>query len=394
VAAVAGRPARSSRRLTFVLALASGATIANLYYGQPLLDEIGRTFGVTSGLGLVTTATQAGFTAGLLLVVPLGDLVDRRRLVPGVMVALPLLLAGVAAAPSYPVLLAALLLLGVACVVGQILVPLAATIALEGERGRVVGAVMSGLLSGILLARVVSGLIASIAGWRTVFVCAAGLMLIVAAVLARELPRVPPAASEGYVALLRSTAAIAREDPVVVRRGLYGALGFGAFSAFWTSAALLLAGPGYGYGEAVIGLFSLLGIAGIGMANVAGRLADRRRTRPARVTMFLVMLGSVGLLALGETSLAAFIAGLVLLDLAVQGAHILNQSDIYARRAEARNRVTSVYMTLYFAGGAVGSALSAVLWDADGWRAVCALGAGAAALGLALAATERRSYIA
>jgi predicted MFS family arabinose efflux permease len=144
----------------------------------------------------------------------------------------------------------------------------------------------------------------------------------------------------------------------------------------------------------VIGLFSLLGIAGIGMANVAGRLADRRRTRPARVTMFLVMLGSFGLLALGETSLAAFIAGLVLLDLAVQGAHILNQSDIYARRAEARNRVTSVYMTLYFAGGAVGSALSAVLWDADGWRAVCALGAGAAALGLALAATERRSYIA
>jgi predicted MFS family arabinose efflux permease len=390
VAVVAGGPAaRISRRLTWVLAVASGATIANLYYAQPLLDEIGRTFGRTSGLGLVTTATQAGFAAGLLLVMPLGDLLDRRRLIPGIMAVLPVLLVAVAVAPTWPLLLLTLLLLGLACVAGQLLVPLAATVAGDAQRGRVVGAVMSGLLAGILLARVVAGLIASAAGWRAVYVVAAVLMVVVAAAVARELPHVPPGAERGYGALLRSTAAIAREEPVVLRRGLYGAIGFGAFSAFWTSAALLLAGPDYGYGEAVIGLFSILGLAGLLMANVAGHLADRGRTRRTRVALFALMLVSFGLLALGETLLAAFIAGLVLLDLAHQGAHILNQSDIYARRPEARSRVTTVYMTLYFAGGAVGSALSAVLWDAGGWVAVCVLGAGAAALGLALAATQR-----
>jgi predicted MFS family arabinose efflux permease len=379
-----------SRRLTFVLALTCGATIANLYYGQPLLDEIGRTFGVTSGLGLITTATQAGFAAGLLLVLPAGDLVDRRRLVPGGILVAAVVLAAIAAAPSYPALLAGLLVLGLCCVVAQALVPMAATIAADRERGRVVGAVMSGLLAGILLARVVSGLVASAAGWRTVYACAAVLMLLLSAALARSLPHVPPSAPEGYVALLRSTVAIAGQEPLVVRRGIYGGLGFAAFSAFWTSAALLLAGPHYGYDAAVIGLFSLFGVAGMLMANVAGRLADRGRARPARLAMFLIMLASFGLLALGETRLAAFIAGVVLLDLAVQGAHILNQGEIYALRPEARSRVTSVYMTLYFAGGALGSALSAVLWDAGGWRAVCALGAGAAALGLLVWAGERR----
>jgi predicted MFS family arabinose efflux permease len=392
VAALADRARPGiSRGLTFVLALTSGATVANLYYGQPLLDEIGRTFHLTSGLGLVTTATQAGFAAGLLLVVPLGDLLDRRRLVPGVVAASALLLAAAAAAPSYGALLVALVAVGVAGVVGQILVPMAATIAADAERGRVVGAVMSGLLAGILLARVVSGLIASVAGWRAVYWCAAGFMVVLAAGLARGLPDVPPGtARQGYFALLRSIGAIARAEPLVVRRGIYGGLGFAAFSAFWASAALVLAGPRYGYGEAVIGLFSLFGLAGMLMANLSGRLADQGRTRPARLAMFLVLLGSFGLLALGETSIAAFIAGIVLMDLAVQGAHILNQSEIYTRRPEARSRVTSVYMTLYFVGGAVGSALSAVLWDAGGWVAVCALGAAAAVVALLLWATEPR----
>jgi predicted MFS family arabinose efflux permease len=215
-------------------------------------------------------------------------------------------------------------------------------------------------------------------------------MLVLAAVLARTLPHVPADAARGYGALLRSTFAIAREEPLVLRRGVYGALGFGAFSAFWASAALLLARPPYDYGEAVIGLFGLIGLAGMLMANVAGRLADRGQVRPARLVMFVLLLGSFGLLAIGETVLAALIVGVVVLDLAVQGAHILNQGEIYALRPEARSRVTSVYMTLYFIGGAVGSAASAVLWDAGGWTAVCAFGAGAGVLALVLWATEPR----
>jgi len=379
-----------SRRLTVVLALAAGATVANLYYGQPLLDEIGQTFHRTSGLGLVTTATQAGFAIGLVLVVPLGDLVDRRRLIPSVIAASSLLLAAVAAAPTFPLVLVALLLVGLAGVVAQLVVPMAATIAADHERGRVVGAVMSGLLAGIFLARVVSGLVASVAGWRTVFWCAAGFMLVLAVALARSLPHVPAAPRQSYGELMRSTLQIARQEPFVVRRGVYGALGFAAFSAFWASAALVLAGPRYGFGEAVIGLFSLLGVAGMAMAYVAGRLADRGHAHGGRLVMFLAMVASWGLLALGETHLAAFIAGLALLDLAVQGSHIFNQGDVYTVRPDARSRVTSVYMTMYFIGGAIGSALSAVMWDAGGWTAVCALGAGAGLLALLLWVAEAR----
>ena len=379
-----------TRRLTLVMALACGLAAANLYYAQPLLDEISRALGVGSGPASgIVTAAQVGYGVGLVFVVPLGDLLDRRRLVVCLLVlSAPALLAA-ALAPSLAVLAAAILCACVASVAAQVLVPFAASLATPEERGRVVGAVMTGLLMGILLARTLSGAVAALAGWRSVFGLAAVLMLGLAGLLARELPRSQPAPTQGYRELLRSVAQIARDEPVVRRRAAYGAAGFAAFSVFWTSLAFLLSGPPYGYGEGVIGLFGLLGVAGVLIARVAGRAADAGRTRAATGLALAGLAVSFGVVALGGTRLWALIAGAIVLDVAVQANQILNQSEIYRARPDATSRVTTIYMATIFAGGAVGSVASGALWSAAGWNGVCALGAGLGALAFWGWLTER-----
>ena len=373
------------RRTTLLLAAACGLVVANLYYAQPLLHTIAGTLHVsTAAVGLLVTATQIGYAIGLVLLVPLGDLRERRRLLVVMLGVTTLGLIGAGIAPSLGALALALACVGLTSVVAQILVPFAATLAAEHERGRVVGTVMSGLLIGILLARTASGLLAAAAGWRSVYLVAAALMVALAAVLWRELPHVPPRIDLSYRGLLASVAHIAREEPLVLRRGALGALGFACFSVFWTSAAFVLAGAPYHYGEGVIGLFGLLGVAGALMATYAGRLADAGHAQVSRGVLLALMAGSFALLAWGGHHLAPFVAGVVALDLAVQGTHILNQSDIYELRPESRSRITTIYMTCYFAGGAAGSALASVVYDRAGWTAVCALGGalGVAALGL------------
>jgi predicted MFS family arabinose efflux permease len=271
-----------------------------------------------------------------------------------------------------------------------VLVPFAAALAEPAQRGRVVGAVMSGLLMGILLARTLAGAVASLAGWRSVYVMAAALMLGLAALLWRELPTPPRPEATSYRALMRSVLQIARSEPVVRRRALYGAAMFACFSVFWTTIAFLLTGPRYGYGEGVVGLLGLVGLVGAVMANVAGRAADAGRTRLVTGLALAGLAASFGLLALGHTSLAALLAGVVLLDAAVQAGQILNQSEIYRVRPDATSRVTTVYMAIYFAGGAVGSASAGSLYAAAGWTGVCVLGAGLALAGLAAWALEPR----
>jgi len=380
-----------SSRLVVLLAVACGATVANLYYAQPLLDTIAHALNVSSGAaGLLVTATQAGYVAGLILIVPLGDRLQRRRLVSRLLVVDAVALAGATAAPSLGVLAAALAVVGVSSVAAQILVPFASSLAAEEERGRVVGRVMSGLLLGILLARTVAGVVAQLGGWRLIYGLAARAMLILAYVLRRTLPdAAPPEGGLSYGELLRSVGALIREEPTLRLRMTFGFLSMASFSGLWTSIAFLLSGPEYGYSEAVIGVFSLAGLAGAAMASLAGRVADAGHQLAGTRLAAAGVLAGWGLLALGAQSLAALVAGIVILDLGVQATQILNQSVIFRLRPEARSRLNTAYMTCYFAGAVSGSAGASFAWEQGGWGAVSAAGAVAAALGLALTAVRR-----
>ena len=371
-----------SARLVLLLAVACGATAANLYYAQPLLDTIAHELHISSGTaGLLVTFTQLGYVCGLLFIVPLGDLLQRRTLVARLLVVDAAALAGAAAAPSFGVLAIALACAGLTSCVAQILVPFASSLAREEERGRVVGRVMSGLLLGILLARVVSGVVAELGGWRLIYGIAAGAMLLLAIVLRRSLPLADPPSDMAYPRLLASVGTLVREEPVLRARMLLGALSMASFTGLWTALSFLLASE-YGYSELTIGLFSLAGLAGAGIASVAGRAADRGRGLAAlRLATALVLL-SWGVIALN--TLAALLVGIVALDLGIQATQILNQSAIYRLRPEARSRLTTAYLSAYFCGAVSGSAGASLAWERGGWGAVTGAGAAAAALGLLL----------
>lgn len=362
--------------LVRLLAVACGATVANLYYAQPLLATIARAFGVSSAVaGLIVTVSQLGYAAGLVLIVPLGDLVHRRRLVCRLLLLASVGLLLTAVAPSLQVLVVAIGVVGVTSVTAQILVPLASELAGEEDGGRVVGIVMSGLLIGILVARTVSGLIAGVAGWRSVYLVGAAVMLVLAVALWRALPDTAPPSTLAYRRLLGSVGTLVRRERVLRQRMRFGAMGMASFSALWTTLTFLLSREPYGYGDAVIGLFGLAGLVGAVAARFAGRLADGGREHEATGLFWLLVLVGWGFLALGTTSLAAVIVGIVLLDLGVQGQHILNQSTIYALSPQARSRVTTAYMGHNFLWGAAGSAAGAFVFSVGGWGAVCGLGA-------------------
>jgi predicted MFS family arabinose efflux permease len=383
--------ARLDRRLVALLAVATGAGAANLWYVQPLLNEIGRAFSISdAAAGLLVTFVQAGYVIGLAFLVPLGDLLERRSLIVRLMLATAVAAVACAVSPSVVVLYGALTALGLTACVAQILVPLASHLAGPQERGQVVGTVMSGLLVGVLLARTVSGLIAEVAGWRAVYGVAAVIMVVLAAVLRRVLPPVRPTADVRYRALLGSVLTLVREEPVLRQRMAIGALTMAAFTGLWTTSTLLLGAAPFDYSEGVIGLFGIAGVAGALIAPLAGGWADRGHGRLALTVFLVLLLVGWGLLALASTSIVAFIAGVVVFDLGVQGAHINNQSVIYALAPDARSRLTTAYMTAYFLGGTAGSVLASAAFDLGGWADVCWLGAILAGLTLAVwAATQR-----
>jgi predicted MFS family arabinose efflux permease len=251
---------------------------------------------------------------------------------------------------------------------------------------------MSGLLIGILAARIASGVIAGLLGWRAVFVFATAVMVALAGTLRWALPVVPPTETLPYRTLLRSVVRLVAEEPLLRQRMALGAAAMGCFSALWTSLAFLLSGSPYNYGNTAIGLFGLAGIAGAAIAPVAGRMADRGQGKLATSAALLVLIASWGLLLLGGHSVVALVAGIAALDLGVQGVHIPNQSAIYALRPDARSRITTAYMLAYFAGAAGMSAAASVVYASDGWTGVCVLGAAVAATGLVIwLVTERMS---
>lgn len=358
-----------------VMAIAAGVAAASIYLNQPLLGMLELDFpGHQALVRLVSTATQMGFALGLILLVPLGDLIERRRLILGQLVVLAVALGLAAVAPGPAMLLAASLLIGVAASLAQQIVPFAAELSDPGRRGKTVGTVMSGLLSGILLGRVVAGIVGHHAGWRAVFGLQLGLVAVTFVLLARTLPRRPPSLQVTYGALLVSLAELWRREPALRAATITQAALFASFISFWTVLTLEL-DRAYGLGAQAAGLFGLVGAAGVLFAPAAGHSADRRGPHIVIRASTMVML--VAWLVFGFAhGVVALVVGVVLLDLGEQGALISHQQIIYALHPEARGRLNTILMGGMFIGSTLGSAIAVLAWDHGGWRAVCAFGAG------------------
>lgn len=368
-------PVTLSPALIMLMAVATGLAVASNYYPQPLLETIARAFSLSvNQAGFIVTVAQLGYACGLMFIVPLGDMFERRNLI----VLMTLLSAAglliTAMAPTLTIMLVGTALTGLFSVVAQILVPLAATLAEPERRGKVVGLIMSGLLLGILLARTVAGALATLGGWRTVYWVASALMIIMALVLWRKLPKHQQHTDLNYPQLLKSIFTLFIHTPVLRTRALLGMFCFANFSILWTSMAFLLAGPAYHYSEGVIGLFGLVGAAGALAATRAGHLADKGKAHLTTTAGLVLLLLSWAAIAYGQHSVISLIVGIIVLDLSVQGVHITNQSVIYKSMPEARNRLTAGYMTTYFIGGAVGSLVSASAYQTAGWYGVSVAG--------------------
>lgn len=357
---------------------ACGLSVANVYYAQPLLDMLARDFGIGhAAAGGVVTATQTGCALALLLLVPLGDRVDRRRLMAAQSIALVAALVLVAMARSTPWLLAGMLAVGMlGTAMTQGLIAYAAGAAGAHERGRVVGAAQGGVFIGLLLARVFAGAVGDLAGWRGVYLCAAALMLAIAWPLWRGLPalRAAPAAMP-YPRLIVSMLALLKQEKVLQVRGMLALLMFAAFNIFWSALVLPLSAPPYGFSHTVIGAFGLAGVVGALAAARAGRWADQgygQRTSAVALGALLLAWWPLSLL---QWSLAALVAGIVLLDLGGQALHVTNQSMIFRTRPEAHSRLVALYMLFYAAGSGLGAIGATAAYAHAGWQGVCFLGA-------------------
>lgn len=371
------------------LGLACAVGVSTIYYNQPLLLEMAHTFHADPGhTGFVTVATQVGYAVGLLLFVPLGDVVERRGLMMKMYGAVAVALLLVAVAPTMGALIAASVLTGLLASVTHIALPIAPDLARPEERGRAIGSVMTGLLLGILLARTFSGWVSQIRGWRWVFVAAAVINAIFVPLLWRKMPRLEPRGTLRYGEAMRSLWTLVKTQPLLRESCATGALVFASFSCFWTTLAFLL-GSRYGLGAEVAGTFGLVGAAGALVAPLAGRLADRRGSRWVISVGIAVLAGSY-LLLWGEerarggvaAHVVAIAVGVVLLDVGAQMAQVANQTRIFGLVPEARSRLNTVYMTTYFAGAAVGSALSTMAWRHMRWNGVCGLALGFLALAM------------
>jgi predicted MFS family arabinose efflux permease len=377
--------------LVVLFAVACGLSVANVYCAQPLLDAIARDFGVSqASLGLVVTVTQAGYALGLFFIVPLGDLLDRRRLVVSQLLISVLALIAVGLSPNIAVMLCGVFVVGLLAVVIQVLVAFAATLARPEERGSIVGRVTSGVVLGILMARTVAGALTDLGGWRLVYLVSAALLLLMAVALWKALPPGGnPVASSSYARLLFSVFTLWRHEPVLrVRAGL-ALLIFGAFNVLWTPLVLPLSSPPISLSHTAIGLFGLVGAAGALAAARAGGLADRGLAQWTTGTALVLLLAAWPAIGFLHRSLVALVAGIVMLDLAVQAVHVTNQSMIFARWPEARSRLVAGYMTLYSIGSGTGAIASTWVYAHAGWRGVSILGAGLSATALVFWASTR-----
>jgi predicted MFS family arabinose efflux permease len=379
-----GQEIRNREAPILLLAVAAAFAVANVYLSQPLLTEISRDLQIRPSLiGAVSLVTQAGYALGLLLLVPLGDLVDPKRLIVFQILGCAIALCGIALARSSAMLLCAFALTGALSAVVQLLVAFGAGISPPDQRGRVIGRITTGVVVGILLARVVSGLIAQLGGWRAVYSASALCLVILGMTLARTLSSpARPQHRQTYGALLLSTLRLVLGVPLLRIRAMFAVFIFATFATFWTTMALPLSAPPFDFSPSLIGSFGFVGVAGALAASRAGKRADRGLAdRTTGMALVLLLLSWVPI-AMLHLSVGMMVAGVLILDLAVQAVHVTNQSLLVNAMPDARNRLIALYMTAYSVGSGAGAIVSTVTFSAAGWAGVCALGAGFSALGL------------
>jgi predicted MFS family arabinose efflux permease len=369
-----------------------------MYYNQPLLLEMGTTYGAAPGrTGFVAVATQVGYALGLLAFVPLGDVLERRGLMMKMYAAVSIALLLVAAAPTLNLLIAGSVLIGMFASVTHVALPIAPDLVSHEKRGRAIGTVMTGLLLGILLARTFSGWVSGIHGWRWVFVVAAIMNAAFVPLTGRVMPQLPPKQKLRYSDAMKSLWTLFRTQPLLRESSLIGALVFASFSCFWTTLAFLL-NSHYGFGAGVAGTFGVVGAAGALVAPFAGRLADKHGSRWV-ISLGISLLAASYLLLWGEEAahrstifhIAALIVGVVVLDMGAQMTQVANQTRIFGLVPSARSRLNTVYMTVYFTGAAAGSALATIAWVHWRWNGVCLLALGLVSLAAICHALGRRN---
>ena len=374
------------RSITIIFAVTAGTSAGCLYYLQPLLDGVSDDLKVsTTSASLLVSGTQVGYLFGLALVVPLGDFLERRRMVPALLAGSMAALLFSAVAPNFGMLLVGVFLTGVTASAAQIVVPWAAALAGPSERGHVVGIVMSGLLLGILSSRILAGALAELGGWRAILFFAAGLQLLMSIAVYLLAPATGPAATgDRYIEVLKSIIGLIRRHRVLRQRMLLGFLSMACFSGLWTAMAFLLAGDrssGYHYSDFVIGLFGLAGVAGAMGAPRVGKLADRGHLAAVTTAVWACVLVSWALIAWGGHNVVALIVALLLFDFGIQGVHLSNQTAVYALDPTSRSRLTTAYMVAFFAGGVAGSVTAGFAYESGGWARVCWIGFAASVLG-------------
>ncbi|HTJ58876.1 MAG TPA: MFS transporter [Devosiaceae bacterium] len=384
-------PKAPSAALLWAVAAATGALVANLFYSQPLIAVIGPDLGLRPNLaGVMVSITQIGYALGLFFLVSLADLVENKKLVlfalGGTLIALVLAATSTGATMFF----VASLLIGLCSTGAQVLIPFVSQLVPEAQRGRTVGNIMAGLLTGILLARPLALFISASFGWRTVFWVSAVLMIIVTLVLARLMPRHRPRGGTTYGKILVTMMALMRDSPIVRRRAIYQALMFAGFNMFWTAAPVMLA-QRFGLSQEGIALFALAGVGGAAAAPIAGRMADGGHVRLATLGAMAVL--SLAFLATGWATSASALAVLVVLgiviDAAVQTNQVVGQRVIFSLPAAMRGRINAVYMTTSFVGGAIGSTLATTTYHSGGWTVTAITGAVIGGLALLIALTER-----
>lgn len=363
-----------------LLAVVAGIAVANLYYAQPLAAMMADSLHVSAAaLGVAMMLCQIGYALGMLLLVPLGDGRERRALMVKTALASAVTLLVMSLAPSYPVVAGLSLLLGFASCLPQLAVPFAVGLVPPEQRGRAIGVVMGGLLTGILLSRTASGVLAGVVGWRATFAMAAGLMALTAGLIRLALPAQRPAQPLAWRAILASLFGVVRGEPLLRRQALVGALGFASFSTFWSTLSFHV--TRLGYGSKTAGLFGMVGVVGVAAAPIVGRLAGRVRPTLINQVGLAAMVVSFVVFAAGAHSLVVLGVGVVLLDAGSQSSHLANQTIIFGLNQALRNRINAIYMVSFFVGGALGTAAAAFVWERAGWTGVCVLGGALAAAG-------------
>lgn len=372
--------------ILWTMTAATGLTVGNLYYCQPLLNQIQQDLpGTDQVLGLVPTMTQVGYALGMLFLVPLGDRSERRRLIVIFTMLSALCMLAMSFSTSLPMAVVMSLLIGLSTMTPQLIIPFAAHLAPDNKRGQVVGTVVSGLLLGILLARTISGFVGAAFGWRFMFTAGAVTMFIVALVLQVVLPKSSPTFQGSYKHLIKSVFRLVFDLPVLRESMLFGAMLFASFSAFWATLIHLMETPAFGLGSRAVGLFGLLGAAGALTAPIIGKMADRSSPRAnVGVGILLTAAAYVIYWVWGGSSLIALGVGVLIMDIGVQAAHVSNQSRVFALIPEARSRLNTAYMFAYFVGGALGSWTASVAWGLYQWPGVCATALGFLTIGLAV----------